>query len=159
MDLKSIKSQNVNKQGPQTKVIAKAVIRDRIRNTYHAVVVFESSSYDEFYWIFKLKHARSPRRDWVYVWRYRRELKSGAGVAYCDFDTFIAYYCRAGNMELIRDTQKAKRRVRGMLSKARGDSTLSQITYDHAGIDPRRVRLVNRKFAKKINKRSIDWYL
>jgi len=45
--------QNINKTGPQSKIIAKAVIQDRIRKTFHIIAVFESSTFDEFYWIFK----------------------------------------------------------------------------------------------------------
>jgi len=139
--------QNINKTGPQSKIIAKAVIQDRIRKTFHIIAVFESSTFDEFYWIFKIKHPRSARKDWVYTWRYRREMKGSSTPVYDDFESFVKYYCRAAGMDLINDQQKAKRKVRALLIKAPETSLPSQVIRD-TNINPKLFTLQNKRLAR-----------
>lgn len=137
-----------------SKILAKSVIR-RADGKVQILVVFQKSTYHEFYWVFRAKSARSARRSWRYVSHYRRDCMGL--VAYTDFQTFVAYHVSRSQAALLSVRVLQRRRLAALLEKVEHESIHTDWTPRIDSSNPRDYQKVNRAFEKNIKGRVLDW--
>jgi hypothetical protein len=103
-----------------SKVVAKAVTR-LANGGYEIIVVFASSTRQEFYWIFKAKSARSARRSWKYTRHHQRDY-SFANKPYRDFSSFVSWCARSMAAEIVSVRIPHKRWLDNLLVKTAHES-------------------------------------
>ncbi len=109
-----------NKQKVVTSaIIAKAILRRNGR--YEFIIVFQESTRHEFYWIFQAKNKRSPSRAWKYAGHYGRDFSMDVK-PYQDFGSFVDYYTRIKDAEVLTVRMRQTRRLAAMRTKVEHES-------------------------------------
>lgn len=131
-------------------VIAKAALLGTDRKC-KIVVVFQSSTRQEFYWVFHARSPRAPRRSWKLASYHPRDFAFDTK-PYWDFGSFVEYY--AGMFCLSVQSQKVmhKKRLSSLLNKTEHESIMGNWTLQ----DPKRI-VTDRCRERAMNARSRRW--
>ena len=106
-------------------IVAKAVIKRN--NSYEVIVVFQKSTRHEFYWIFRAKSQRSPRRSWKFTGQYFGRDFNTVG-PYKDFGSFVEYYARTHSWTVLNVRMPQARRLAALLVRTEQETIHSDWT-------------------------------
>lgn len=101
-------------------ILAKAVLKNS-RGEIQIIAVFQKSTRQEFYWVFRAPSARSSRRSWKYVDHYARDFFAGRA-PYFDFGSLVAYHGVMRNLAVLSQRIPHKKKLSGILVKTEHDS-------------------------------------
>ena len=133
-----------------SKVVAKAVCR-LANGTHEIIVVFASSTRQEFYWIFKAKSPRSAKRSWKYAGYAQRDY-SFSQKPYHDFQSFVEYQARRDGAQVISIRVPHKRSLSGLLKQTAHES----IFANWAPQNPTTIR-TDKMQRRALNARRLAW--
>jgi len=101
-------------------ILAKAVTRLR-NGTHEMIVVFALSTRQEFYWTFRVKSPRSPRRSWRFTGYSARDLSQ----YHHDFVSFVTHRANLYDAEILSTRLPQRRRLAGLIKKTAHESIYS----------------------------------
>lgn len=104
-------------------IVAKAVIKRNGR--FEIIAVFQESTRQEFYWVFRAKAARSPRRAWKVQCMDCRDFNPSF---YSDFSSYVHHYARLHQGEVVFERTYAVRRLAALLAQAPHESIFGDWT-------------------------------
>ncbi len=129
------------------------------------IVVFHESTRHEFYWVFGVKKARTPRRALKKRMTYKRE----SGV-YKDFHSFVNWYAKMYKAKVVSIRIMQKRRLAGSQVKTNHDflsgdwreqdlrkATFHLVQKRHSAFKPRGFYFNHRNLANDIETRMPDY--
>jgi hypothetical protein len=103
-----------------SEILAKAVTRLR-NGRYEMIVVFALSTRQEFYWTFRARSPRSPRRSWKFTGYSARDLSQ----FHHDFGSFVSHRANLYGAEILSTRMPQCRRLAGLIKKTAHDSIYS----------------------------------
>lgn len=131
-------------------ILAKAVCRNA--KGVQIIVVFQKSTRQEFYWVFRAKSPRSARRSWKYVNHFTRDFAYRP--PYFDFGSFVAYHALMNRLDIVSQRIMYKKRISSLLAKTEHDS----IFGDWQPQDPGRMTTdMSRRRAQHSRERRFPW--
>jgi hypothetical protein len=113
-------------------IIAKAVLRSAGGETF-ILAVFQKSTAQEFYWVFRARSPRSSRRSWKYVDHYMRNF-SFVRPPYVDFGSLVAYHALTHKLTVVSQKVTRKRQLGSLLSRTAHESIYSDWTPQNPGL-------------------------
>ena len=112
---------NNQKHVTGSQIVAKAMVR-RNNGQYDMIVVFAASTRLEFFWIFKTRSPRSPRRSWKFEGTAYRDNP----LRYHDFASFVQHWAAFHGAEVLYTRMPHKRQLSGLMRKCEHESIYGQ---------------------------------